>query len=58
MFGKGLSNAVTGLCFASMLVVALAVGTAWMWLAYAVALLLCAVLPGLALMRKARAAQA
>lgn len=58
VFGKGLSNAVTGLCFASMLVVALAIGTAWMWLAYAAALLLCAVLPGLALMRKARAAQA
>ena len=58
VFGKGLSNAVTGLCFASMLVVAAAVGTPWMWLAYAATLLLCAVLPGLALMRKARAAQA
>jgi hypothetical protein len=58
VFGKGLSNAVTGLCFASMLVVAAAIGTPWMWLAYAAALVLCAVLPGLALMRKARAAQA
>ena len=58
VFGKRLSNAVTGLCFASMLVVAAAIGTPWMWLAYAAALVLCAVLPGLALMRKARAAQA
>jgi hypothetical protein len=58
VFGKGLSNAVTGLCFASMLVVAMAIGTPWMWLAYAAALVLCAVLPGLALMRKVRAAQA
>lgn len=58
VFGKGLSNAVTGRCFASMVVVALAVGTPWVWLAYAAALVLCAVLPGLALMRKARAAQA
>jgi len=58
VFGKGLSNAVTALCFASMLVVALAIGTPWMWLAYAAALVLCAVLPGLALMRKARAARA
>jgi hypothetical protein len=35
VFGKGLGNAVTALCFASMLVVAAAIGTTWMWLAYA-----------------------
>ena len=58
LFGKALGNAVTGLCFASMVGVALATGTPWMWLGYAAALVLCAVLPGLALMRQARAAQA
>jgi hypothetical protein len=46
---------VTVLTFASLLIVAAAIGTPYAWLAYAVALVLSAVVPGLYLMRLARA---
>lgn len=47
-------NAVTGLCVASLGLVAWAVATPYLWLAYAAALFLSAVVPGLILMRQAR----
>lgn len=62
-----LTGAVTGqrwmtgiavLTFASLLIVAAAVGTPYAWIAYAAALALSAVLPGLYLIRLARAARA
>lgn len=53
--GQRWMTGVTVLTFASLLIVAAAVGTPFAWVAYAVALVLCAVLPGLYLMRLARA---
>jgi len=57
VYGEGWTRVMTALSFASMMLVAVSIGTPWMWLAYSAALVLCAVLPGLGLIRKARAAQ-
>jgi hypothetical protein len=51
-------NGVTALTFVALLLVAASIGTRWTWIAYAVALVLSGVLPGLYLMRLARAARA
>jgi hypothetical protein len=53
--GQRWMTRVTVLTFASLLIVAAAVGTPYAWVAYAVALVVSAVVPGLYLMRLARA---
>ena len=56
--GQRWMTGVTVLTFASLLIVAAAVGTPYAWVAYAAALALSAVVPGLYLMRLAQAARA
>ena len=51
-------NGVTALTFVALLLVAASMGSQWTWIAYAVALVLSGVLPGLYLMRLARAVRA
>lgn len=55
--GQRWMTGVTILTFASLLIVAAAVGTPYAWIAYAVALALSAVVPGLYLVRLAQAAR-
>jgi hypothetical protein len=56
--GQRWMTGVTVLTFASLLIVAAAVGTPYAWIAYAAALALSAVVPGLYLMRLAQATRA
>ncbi|MEY4267839.1 MAG: hypothetical protein RIS90_2374 [Pseudomonadota bacterium] len=55
--GRRWMDGVSALTVVSLFAVALALGTSASWLAYAGALVLCGVLPGLYMMRLARAAQ-
>lgn len=51
-------NGVTALTFVALLLVSASIGSRWTWIAYAAALMLSGVLPGLYLMRLAHAARA